>query len=271
MPTIDVRDTNLYYETAGTGDTTLLFIHGMCGGAWNWEDQMNRLSPEFHCVAYARRGHSGSEPGIGDQNYSTHVDDVAALIDRLDLNQPIVVGSSSGGSVAIELLQRYPEHVEAAVVSEPALYTLDPAAGEKLMAELEPAVQSAVATGGPRAAVDTFFGAVASSFWEQADERTRDRLRDNAPMLFATLESELPAITPDDLTGINQPALVLAGEKSLPYARSIARTIAERLPDARFIEFEDCGHMTYLEQPAEFARAVTDFAHEIAGPGSTSQ
>ena len=35
MPAINVRDTSLYYETAGRGETTLLFIHGMCGGAWN--------------------------------------------------------------------------------------------------------------------------------------------------------------------------------------------------------------------------------------------
>lgn len=45
--------------------------------------------------------------------------------------------------------------------------------------------------------------------------------------------------------------------------RQLARTIAQAIPDSRYIELADCGHVTYAEQPDEFARALRSFAEEI--------
>lgn len=265
MPMIEVRDTRLYYDIAGDGDTVLLFIHGMCGGAWNWEDQMNRLSPEFTCVAYDRRGHSRSEPGIEDQSNRTQVDDAAALIEALGLDRPIVVGSSSGASTAIELLQRYPGHARAAVLAEPPLLNLKPGVAEEMASLLGPVVQSAVEQGGPRAAVDAMIGTVCSQFWSQTDEQTRERARDNAPLLFATLESEPATITADELAGIEHPVLSVTGADSVPLHLTIARMMVEHLPNARSVEVKGSGHLIHCEKPEEFAEAVRSFAREVAG------
>lgn len=271
MPAINVRDTSLYYETAGRGETTLLFIHGMCGGAWNWEDQMNRLSPEFTCVAYDRRGHSRSEAGSEDQSNRTHVEDAAALIEALGLDRPILVASSGGANVAIEVLQRFPHLVRGAVLSEPPLFSVDPDSGKQLVGEIGQPIRSALERGDPRGAVDAFFEIVCPYFWAQIDESRRDRVRDNAPMLVAALESEGPTIRKDELGEIRVPVLIISGEKTLPFAHAITRILAEGLPDARSVEFEDCGHVTYAEKPAEFARAVTTFVHEITGTNSASE
>lgn len=91
MPTIDVRDMKLYYEMTGEGDPALVLIHGMCSASWSWKEQVERLSPEFTCVAYDRRGHSGSEQGSDDHSDQTHTDDLAALIEILELDRPVLV------------------------------------------------------------------------------------------------------------------------------------------------------------------------------------
>lgn len=268
MPTIAVRGTELYFERAGTGEPSLLFIHGMCGGAWNWEDMLNRLSPEFTCVAYDRRGHGRSEQGTEDQSNRTHADDAAALIEVLGLDRPVLVGSSGGGGVAIEVLHRYPNIVRGAVLIEPPLFSVVPEAGHQLVGELSPVLTSAIETGGPRAAVDAFFEVVCTRFWAQINEGRKNQIRDNAPLLFQTLESGAPTITRSDLAGINCPVLVVAGEKSLPSLRSVAFALADGLPDVRFIDVEESGHVVYAEKPEEFAQVVRLFVHEIAGQRS---
>lgn len=62
MAEIGVNGTTLYYEERGEG-RPLLFSHGMCGDASVWADQVQRLAPQFHCIAYDRRGHSRSPLG----------------------------------------------------------------------------------------------------------------------------------------------------------------------------------------------------------------
>ena len=53
MPTIDINDTTLYYERAGTG-AAILFVHGMCGDADVWAEQARRLCAEGHKVVKGR-------------------------------------------------------------------------------------------------------------------------------------------------------------------------------------------------------------------------
>ena len=67
------------------------------------------------------------------------------------------------------------------------------------------------------------------------------------------------------LAGPSLPCLVVAGTDSHPTLRAIAATLVRSLPDARFVELDGSGHVTYAEQPDVFARAVAAFATEIAG------
>ena len=60
-------------------------------------------------------------------------------------------------------------------------------------------------------------------------------------------------ITRDDIAGIDVRTLVVAGTVSHPALRTAAHTLASWLPDARYLEL-DCGHVTYAEQPEQFAR-----------------
>ena len=70
-------------------------------------------------------------------------------------------------------------------------------------------------------------------------------------------------VTAADLAAVTVPALVIAGDTSHPALRSIAHRLAAALPDARFVELADCGHVTYAEQPDAFAHAVSVFAAEL--------
>jgi 3-oxoadipate enol-lactonase len=269
MPTTEIRGTTIHHEQAGEGPD-LLFVHGMCGDARVWTGQVERLADRFTCTTYDRRGHSRSPRGDAPESDATHADDAAALIEALDL-APVVVASSGGARITTELLRRRPDLVRGAVLSEPPLLSLDPEAAAPFRDELVPLVEAALARGGPEAAVDAFFAFVCPGLWARIDEATKDRYRANAPAMLAELEAPPNRITTEDLAAVSTPVLVLRGAASHPTLRSIAGTLARSLPDARFVEIPDCGHVTYVEQPEAFAAAVTAFAREILSPAGATR
>jgi len=239
MPTIEIRDTTLYYESAGHG-TSLLFIHGMCGDADVWRGQVRRLADRFRCITYDRRGHTRSPMGDQPESVPTHAEDAAALITALGV-RPIVVSSSGGARIAVELTRRHPGRLAGAVLSEPPIFSLDQNAGDALVAELGAVVGPAAASEGPRAAVDAFFALVCPGLWSALDEAAKDPYRANAHMMLAELGGPRYNLSVEDLSAIAVPALVIAGTTSPHALRSIARVLARGLPDARFVELHGSG------------------------------
>jgi non-heme chloroperoxidase len=114
---IETEDgTSLFYKDWGTGKP-VVFIHGWGLGADMWEYQMLHLASfGLRCIAYDRRGcgHS-SQPDYG-YDYDTFADDLATLIEQLDLDKVTLVGySSGGGDVARYLSRAGAEHIEQVV------------------------------------------------------------------------------------------------------------------------------------------------------------
>jgi pimeloyl-ACP methyl ester carboxylesterase len=263
MPTIPVRDTTLHYEQTGTGPQ-LLFIHGMCGRADVWTGQVERLADQFTCITYDRRGHTRSTLGTEPESVQTHAADAAALIQALQLSRPVVVGSSGGARIAVELARTRPDLLAGAILSEPPIFTLEPEAGQAFLSEIGSVVAPAAQTGGPRAAVDAFFPLACPGLWSMLDEPGRDRLRANGHMMLAEFAGRPYVLDGHQATGIDVPALVIAGTTSHPALRAIAATLARTLPHARLVELHGSGHVTYFERPDEFAAAVRDFSSHHA-------
>ena len=125
MPTIDVNGVALYYERTGEGPA-LLFVHGMCGDADTFADQARRFSDRYTCVCYDRRGHTRSSRGDAQVTAALHADDTAALIEALALAPCLIVGSSGGAAIAVDVARRYGHLLRGAVFSEPPLSAVRP-------------------------------------------------------------------------------------------------------------------------------------------------
>jgi pimeloyl-ACP methyl ester carboxylesterase len=259
---VQANGTMLHADQTGDGPS-LVFVHGMCGDGRVWDGQVSRLAGRYRCTTYDRRGHSRSPRTDVAETVELHADDLAALITTLELDPTIVVGSSGGARVALDLIRRYPHLVRGAVLSEPPIGTLAPELFAAMIAEVAPAVQRAAETEGPRTAVDAFFAAICPGLWSRLDEPHKDRYRDNAALLFTDLAMPRYEVNEQDIARIDLPTLIVAGATSHPALRTAAQTLASWLPDARYLEL-DCGHVTYAEQPDAFARAVAALGTEVA-------
>ncbi|MCU1284659.1 MAG: Non-heme chloroperoxidase [Acidobacteriales bacterium] len=108
MPTITIKDgTRIYYKDWGTGQP-VVFSHGWPLSADAFEDQMMFLADRgYRCIAHDRRGHGRSSQPWNGNDMDTYADDLAALVEKLDLKDAIHVGHSTGGGEVTRYIGRH--------------------------------------------------------------------------------------------------------------------------------------------------------------------
>jgi non-heme chloroperoxidase len=108
MSTITTADgTSIYYKDWGTGPV-VVFSHGWPLSSDSWEAQMLHLASNgFRCIAHDRRGHGrSSQPWHGNE-MNTYADDLAALLDTLDVKGATLIGFSTGGGEVARYIGRH--------------------------------------------------------------------------------------------------------------------------------------------------------------------
>jgi pimeloyl-ACP methyl ester carboxylesterase len=256
--------TELYWESAGSGDPVLL-IHGLglSGGAW-WRT-VDALSPQLRVITFDNRG-IGRSKGLAPA-YTTEAmaDDAVAVLDELGLENVHVYGLSLGGMVAQQLALRHPRRVRSLVLG-----ATQPGGRHAVRAD-----DDVLAFFRRRAKMrkeEAAWASVAYNYGPRCRELHVDRIAEDIerrlthPFSPQAYRAQLVAASLHNCLGrldrIRVPTLVVHGEHDRVIPVGNAHLIAERLPDCRLRVLEDSGHMYPTEEPsvdkeiAEFLAAV---------------
>ena len=108
MHSITTKDgTQIYYKDWGAGQP-VVFSHGWPLSSDSWESQMLFLASNgFRCIAHDRRGHGRSSQPWDGNEVNTYADDLAALLEKLDLKNAVLVGFSTGGGEVARYIGRH--------------------------------------------------------------------------------------------------------------------------------------------------------------------
>jgi non-heme chloroperoxidase len=122
MPAITVKDgTEIYYKDWGTGQP-VVFSHGWPLNADAWDDQAYFVASNgYRAIAHDRRGHGRSSQPWDGNNLDQYADDLAELIESLDLRDVVLVGHSTGGGEVVRYVGRHGTSRVAKVVTVGAI------------------------------------------------------------------------------------------------------------------------------------------------------
>jgi pimeloyl-ACP methyl ester carboxylesterase len=208
----------LHTETRGSGPPVLL-IPAAGGDAAVLAGVADALADGFAVTTYDRRGNSRSPrpAGWAQTSVAEQADDAAALLAALGQRPAVVVGTSAGGSVALEVALRHPEAVRAAIIHEPPILagTTNPQA---VTDDLGAMIQQGMAAGGPRTAMELFLRwAAGDATFEAIDPADRDRYLGNGEVFIGVELPPFMAYAPAVEAIADAPGPIVAADSASPH------------------------------------------------------
>jgi 3-oxoadipate enol-lactonase len=109
---VEIAHTRIAYEDVGQGDPVVL-LHGFCGSSAYWDNLIPQLKTSHRIIAPDFRGHGQSGLTDADHSMEQLADDIALLLQQLNIRKATVIGHSLGGYVTLALCERHPDLVGA--------------------------------------------------------------------------------------------------------------------------------------------------------------
>ena len=277
MPYIQVRGVEHYYqwivEPANNQERekpVMVFLHGWAGSARYWEGTARAIAPQFDCLLYDMRGFGRTslpKKGLGiGYEMEDYAEDLAVLLDNLQLSRVYVNAHSTGASPATLFLNRYPERVEKAILNCTGIFEYD-----------ERAVSAFYRFGGyvvkfrPQwlARIPLMDKLFMARFLNRSipGSETRAFLEDfllangeaALATIFSSVNKEVAETMPQEFAKIAVPVLLVSGECDRIIPAEWGRTAAELNELVEFAVIPGTAHFPMLEDTTSYLEQIQAF------------
>jgi pimeloyl-ACP methyl ester carboxylesterase len=258
---VEVGETKLYYEELGEGHP-LVMLHGGLLDRRMWDPQFEVFAEHYRVIRYDARNHGKSD---GVPGSFSHIDDLARLLEQLNIQEAALIGLSLGGRTLIDFSIAHPEKVSALVLASPGASGYE--FTSEALSENSKQMRKAFSDGDLQKAIQYFQRSWTdgpSRAPSDVDSAVRERVRS---MAMGTAENwnresvvkELDPPAMGRLAEISAPVLVVVGDLDMPGILEIADAIDENVSGTEVVVMSGAAHMVNMEKPEEFNGIVLEF------------
>ena len=254
------RGLEMAYVDSGEGPAVLI-LHGYPFDNLMWSEQLAVIAAAgFRAIAPDLRGLGETKSSSEVNTMEDMARDAAALLDHLGVEQAVVCGLSMGGYVAFEFMHLFPARVRGLVLAG----TRAPADNEQEKAGREQQAQTMLRAGMVPISIATLPKLLAQrTLAEKPDvvKRVRAAITGADPKGAAAAQRGMAARRDytEDLQKIEVPTLIIVGREDSIRPVSDAEFMHRGIRESRLEIIEDAAHMTNMEQPEVFNRALLEF------------
>jgi 3-oxoadipate enol-lactonase len=222
-----------------------------------WDEQAADLRRSFRVLRYDQRGHGGTDAPAGRYTFDLLIADVLALFDALSIRRAHFGGLSMGGATALGLALRHPDRIDRAIICDSGCAST-PATSQQWEER-----SAAARQGGMEAMVESTIARWFPPETVKANPPHLDKVR---AMIRATpVEGFIgcaAALADHDFRSavatVTRPLLFIVGEKDGTTPAAM-RQMHEQVPRSGFVELPGAGHISNMDQPARFTKAIVEF------------
>ena len=258
---LDIAGQKVYYESCGEGPAVVLLHDGLMHSV-TWDGVWKQLCAKFHVVRYDRRGYGRSD--VPTERFSPS-DDLLAVLNRLSLSKPILVGSSSGGALAVDFALDHPDRVQALFLIGPVVHGMLDSAhflrrGNENNAPLEKGDLKGTAElwSKDRYQIAPGHDAARKQLYDAFVEYPKNLRYPGG------LEIRLSAV--GRLNSIHVPTMIFSGEFDIPDVQAYCGAIAYGIPESRRGIIPGAGHLAQVDSPDEVLKRLIPFVERNHDP-----
>lgn len=255
MPTIITHQAEIYYESHGSGPG-MVFVHGVGGNSLSWWQQVPYFQNDHQVIVIDQRGF-GRSTDPKQLGRAEFVNDLAAVLDALQIEKAALVGQSLGGISCAGLTGKMPERVSTLVMADTLLGVLSPDDVEEDLNRRRakyldaPTIERAMTPQTVAARPDLVY-----LFQHITAMNATNR---------HTLKGEFEKVPLDHLAATGVPVLFIVGAEDRLYPPACIKPVHQAVANSEYLEIQNAGHSAYFEQSDKFNIAVAEFVARHSG------
>jgi 3-oxoadipate enol-lactonase len=247
----------LNYEIEGSGPWVVL-SHSLACSLSMWDPQVEALKSRYRVLRFDTRGHGGSDAPAGAYTLEQLSDDVHGLLTALGVERPHFVGLSMGGMIGMTFALKYPDVLRSLVLCDTS---------SRIPPEAQPVWDDRIRIATTQGMEPLVEPTLKRWFTEEFLNRRPPVVEKVAGMIRATPAAgyvgcchAIPKINlTERLHQVRCPTQVIVGEQDVGTPVAMSRAIHEAVPGSELVIIPDASHLSNLEQPEAFSRALLGF------------
>ncbi len=272
MKFLELHGDRVAYQDAGSGDETLLLIHGMAGSSETWRAVIPQLSRKYRVVAPDLLGHGQSAKPRGDYSLGAFAVWLRDLLDELHVARATIVGQSLGGGVAMQFVYQHPDYCQRLILISSG--GLGPDVGWTLRLLSAPGAELILPVIAPRPVLTagnklrSWFTAVGiqsprgaelwSAYSSLSDAETRQAFLRTLRSVVDYRGQAVSAINRLHMVS-ELPIMAIWGDEDRIIPVDHAYSAQEARPASRLEVLEGVGHFPHVERPSQVVDLIDDF------------